>query len=116
MHDRTIDSVMTDGFISRARSVLLKIERIESAHRPSRGTHTRDVAPPVPQATEPPCPERGVYLEDIPAPGETWYKVVHSSGKVGIIHLPNELVDAGLYQNLCRRLDLLDPLTTLRAI
>lgn len=65
---------------------------------------------------EPPPRERGVYLEDIPAPGETWYKMVLSNGKVGIIHLPNELVDAGLYQNLCRRLDQLDPVTTLRAI
>jgi hypothetical protein len=61
-------------------------------------------------------PERGVYVEEIHAPEETWYKVVTSKGKVGTVHLPDELVDAGLYENLCRRLDTKDPVSVLKAV
>lgn len=54
-------------------------------------------------------PSRGVFEEEIAAPGERWFKVVTSSGKVGIVHLPAELVDASLIPNLLKRLNNLDP-------
>lgn len=54
-------------------------------------------------------PLRGVYEEEIASPGEHWYKVVLSSGKVGLVHFPDELVDAGLIDILRVRLDAKDP-------
>jgi hypothetical protein len=61
-------------------------------------------------------PLRGVYEEEIAPPGEHWYKVVLSSGKVGLIHFPDELWDTDLGDNLIRRLDAKDPVAKLRAI
>ena len=54
-------------------------------------------------------PIRGVYEEEIAPPGEHWYKVVLSSGKVGSVHFPDELVDAQLVGRLRTHLDVQDP-------
>lgn len=59
---------------------------------------------------------RGVYKEKISAPGEQWYKVVTSTGKVGIIHLPLELCDPSLEENLWKRLDAKDKGRHLKAV
>lgn len=61
-------------------------------------------------------PSRGVYEEDVVPPGERWFKVVTSSGKVGMVHLPAELVDPGFAENLKRRLDAMDPERKLQII
>ncbi len=53
--------------------------------------------------------QRGIYQDEIAPDGERWYRIVASSGKVGIVHLPAELVDPALIENLWRRLDKLDP-------
>lgn len=60
--------------------------------------------------------ERGVFEEKITPPGERWFKVVTSSGKVGTVHLPAELVDPDFAANLWRRLDALDPERKLQII
>ncbi len=60
--------------------------------------------------------ERGVFEEEIAPPGERWFKVVTSTGKVGTVHLPAELVDPPLLENLWRRLDRLDPERILKVI
>lgn len=62
------------------------------------------------------APVRGVYEEEVAPPGEHWYKIVLSSGKVGIVHLPDELVDEDLAENLWKRLDAKDPQRHLKAI
>lgn len=60
-------------------------------------------------------PERGVYEEDLAPAGESWYKVVTSKGRIGIVHLPNELVLHGdqtpvsTLEQLWRMLDHGDP-------
>lgn len=59
---------------------------------------------------------RGVYVEEICPDGECWYKLVLSSGKVGVVHLPAELCDETLEENLWRRLDAKDPVRRLKAI
>lgn len=51
---------------------------------------------------------RGLYEEEIAPPGERWFKVVMSSGKVGIVHLPAELVDQSLVDGLAERIATLD--------
>lgn len=56
-----------------------------------------------------PHADRGVYEEEVAPPGEHWYKIVLSSGKVGLVHFPDELVDAGLIDSLRHRLDAKDP-------
>jgi hypothetical protein len=65
------------------------------------------------EAAEVVRPERGVYVEEIAPPGEYWYKVVLSSGKVGIVHFPDELIDpddpTGTSEQLWRMLDRGDP-------
>lgn len=61
-------------------------------------------------------PVRGVYEEEIAPPGERWFKVVTSSGKVGTVHLPAELVDPAFAENLKRRLDALDPARKLKIV
>lgn len=61
-------------------------------------------------------PARGVYRERIAPPGEQWYKVVTSTGKVGIVHLPEELCDPGLEENLWKRLDAKDQGRHLKAV
>jgi len=104
-------SATTQLELGKILSGYIRKRIIESGVVPPRVV--RENAPPPPSEQR---PERGVYIEDIPAPGETWYKLVLSNGKVGIVHLPNELVDSGLYQNLCRRLEMKDPVTTLKAI
>jgi hypothetical protein len=60
--------------------------------------------------------QRGVYEEEIAAPGERWFKVVTSSGKVGTVHLPAELVDEAMMENLWRRLDRHDPAVKLKIV
>jgi hypothetical protein len=60
--------------------------------------------------------KRGVYREKISPPGETWFKVVTSKGKVATIHMPNELCDPFLEDNLWRRLDAKDPERHLKAL
>lgn len=57
----------------------------------------------------PMTPARGVFEEEVTPPGERWFKVVTSSGKVGTVHLPAELVDPSLIPNLLKRLNELDP-------
>ena len=42
----------------------------------------------------------GVYADDLAPPDECWWTVVASSGKVGIVHLPLELVDPDLERRL----------------
>lgn len=59
---------------------------------------------------------RGVYREKISPPGEQWYKVVTSTGHVGIIHLPDELCDPALEENLWKRLDAKDRGRHLKAV
>lgn len=59
---------------------------------------------------------RGVYVEEICPAGERWYKLVTSSGKVGMVHFPLELCDDALMENLWRRLDAKDPVRRLKAI
>ena len=59
---------------------------------------------------------RGVYVEEIAPPGEHWYKVVLSSGKVGIVHLPDELVDDRTLDAIWHTLDAHDPVRDLRVI
>lgn len=54
-------------------------------------------------------PKRGVYEEEITPPGERWFKIVLSSGKVGLVHFPDELVDAQFIDSLRIRLDAKDP-------
>lgn len=54
-------------------------------------------------------PERGVYRDDLAPAGWRWFKIVTASGKVGIVHLPDELVDAAFTENLWRRLEARDP-------
>lgn len=61
-------------------------------------------------------PSRGVYRERIAPNGEQWYKIVTSTGKVGIVHLPAELCDASLEENLWKRLDAMDKERHLKAI
>jgi hypothetical protein len=61
-------------------------------------------------------PARGVYREKISPPGEQWYKVVTSAGKVGIVHLPEELCDPALEENLWKRLDAKDKGRHLKAV
>lgn len=48
---------------------------------------------------------RGVYEEQVAPEGERWLTVVASSGKVGIVHLPAELVDAAFIESLWRKVD-----------
>ena len=62
-----------------------------------------------------PSNDRGVYVEEITPPDEQWYKIVLSSGKVGTVHLPNELVDATVLDEYLRcLLDTIDPPHTRR--
>lgn len=61
-------------------------------------------------------PGRGVYRDRIAPPGEQWYKIVTSTGAVGVVHLPVELCDHGLEENLWRRLDAFDKEKQLRAV
>lgn len=73
------------------------------------------IEPPAPSA--PAVVARGVYEEEIHPAGEHWYKVVTSLGHVAIIHLPDELWDPSMADNLRRRLDAKDPVQTkLKAI
>lgn len=104
-------SAPTELELGKILSQYVRRKLLESGVVPPRIVHQNNSPPPAPAT-----PERGVYIEDIPAPGETWYKIVLSNGKVGIVHLPNELVDSGLYENLCRRLDARDSVKTLKAI
>jgi hypothetical protein len=108
-------SATTELELRKILSGYVRKRMMEAGVVPPRRVRTERLPAP-PRPIEPPSPDRGVYLEDIPAPGETWYKIVLANGKVGTVHLPNELVDAGLYQNLCRRLDMLDPAQNLKAI
>jgi hypothetical protein len=109
-------SPTTEIELGKILSNYVRKKLIESGVAPPRIVHENSPKP-APAAPAPPPPSlRGVYVEDIPAPGETWYKIVLSNGKVGTVHFPNELVDGGLYANLCRRLDAKDPEQTLKAI
>ena len=60
--------------------------------------------------------KRGVYVEEIAPPDEAWYKIVTSKGRVGVVHIPAELDDESVYDNLVRRLDAKDPVRQLKAI
>lgn len=61
-------------------------------------------------ASESPQPARGVYRERVSPPGEQWFKIVLSSGKIGLVYLPDELVDDALVENLWQRLERRDPI------
>lgn len=52
---------------------------------------------------------RGVYEDDITPAGERWFKLVTSSGKVGSIHLPTELIATDYVEGLWKYLDRMDP-------
>lgn len=57
-----------------------------------------------------PSNDRGVYVEEITPPDEHWYKIVLSNGKVGTVHLPDELVDSTVLDEYLRcLLDTIDP-------
>lgn len=57
-----------------------------------------------------PSKDRGVYVEEIAPTGEHWYKFILSSGKIGIVHLPDELVDSSVLDEYLRcLLDTIDP-------
>jgi hypothetical protein len=57
-----------------------------------------------------PSNDRGVYVEAITPPDEHWYKIVLSNGKVGTVHLPDELVDSTVLDEYLRcLLDTIDP-------
>lgn len=59
---------------------------------------------------------RGVYVEATCPAGERWYKLVTSTGRVGLVHLPEELCDETLEENLWRRLDAKDPERNLKIV
>lgn len=54
---------------------------------------------------------RGVFYDSIQPDGEQWWTLVTSSGKVGIVHLPDELVATDTESYLCKLLDSMDPVT-----
>jgi hypothetical protein len=74
------------------------------------------MVPPLVEAVARGRPERGVYLEEIAPTGEHWYKVVLSSGKIGTIRVPDELVDSSFEENLWRQLDAGDAVRVLRLV
>lgn len=47
-------------------------------------------------------PVRGVFEDSVAPADERWWTLVASSGKVGIVHLPAELVDADFERRLCQ--------------
>ena len=47
----------------------------------------------------------GVYEEEIHPPGEHWYKIVMPSGKIGTLHLPDELWDEDVVESLWKRFE-----------
>jgi len=96
LEDRAKESVFADP---------LTFPRPKDPPRPRR-------LPPAP----PLKPKRGVYEDDIVPPGERWFKVVTSSGKIGRIELPEELIDPSFEENLWRRLDARDPVHELRVV
>lgn len=49
----------------------------------------------------PPERRRGVFHDEIAPADERWWTLVASSGRVGIVHLPAELVDADFERRLC---------------
>ncbi|MDB4871982.1 MAG: hypothetical protein JWL97_2986 [Gemmatimonadales bacterium] len=108
-------SSTTELELGKVLSNYVRRKLIESGVVPPRIVH-ENAPPSPPVSAAPSTAERGVYVEEIAPPGETWYKVVLSTGKVGIVHFPDELVDPGLYENLCRRLERKDSLQTLKAI
>lgn len=59
---------------------------------------------------------RGVYVEETCPAGERWYKLVTSTGRVGLVHLPEELCDSTLEENLWKRLDAKDPERNLKIV
>jgi len=62
-----------------------------------------------------PSNDRGVYVEEIAPPGEHWYKIVLSNAKIGIVHLPDDLVDPTVLDEYLRcLLDTIDPPHTRR--
>lgn len=52
---------------------------------------------------------RGIYEDDIALPGERWFKIVTSSGKIARLQFPVELIDRRFTENLWRHLDAQDP-------
>lgn len=97
--------------LRRARAVLAAVSIVPSPEAPEGGIHLTQPADHGQQTAH-----RGCYEEEIAPVGERWYKVVTSAGKVGIIHLPAELCDDALIENIVRRLDAKDPVRQLRAI
>lgn len=49
------------------------------------------------------APQPGVYEEEIHPPGEHWVKILTPSGRVGIVHFPDELWDDSVMPNLWKR-------------
>jgi hypothetical protein len=50
-------------------------------------------------------PGPGVYEDEIHPPGEHWYKILMPSGRIGTVHLPDELWDKDVVDELWRRFD-----------
>lgn len=61
-------------------------------------------------------PARGVYEDEIAPPDERWFKVVTSSGRVGVVRLPADLVRPGFAAYLWKQLDAVDPERKLQII
>lgn len=97
MHDPSIDSVMTDGFLNRARSVLLKIERLEKSTPAIKSTLALN-------------PElRGIYHRT-GADGALTFEIVDSDGIVQFEVRPaKEHCNQRTYRWCERVLDAIDP-------
>lgn len=109
-------SATTELELGKLLSRYVRKKLIESGHRPPpRIVHTNKVAD-TPPPTSDSVIRRGVYEERIVPPGERWFKVVMSDGKIGRVQFPDELVDANFEENLWRRLDAMDPAQGLKAI
>lgn len=59
---------------------------------------------------------RGVYEDDVAPAGQRWFRVVTSSGKVGLVVLPSELVRPDFAAYLWKQLDAVDPERKLQII
>jgi hypothetical protein len=102
MHDQSIDSVMTDGFLNSAKSVLLRIDRLAKAT-------------PTVKATAALRPElRGIYHR-VGADGSLTFELVDSDGVVQFEVRPAQIHCNQRTYKWCERvLDAIDPPRTLK--
>ena len=99
--------------LEHARRLMREIEAAGAIRPPIKlASSAQVIAPASPSSPALPPPntdERGVYEEDMVPPGERWFKVRMSNGKLGRVQFPEELCDEALIENLWRRLDVKDP-------